>query len=201
MSTSEAAEKRLEEDLNILAAMATVMTPYLDSTAVYYPLAHSTFPRLTLGSYLMRQHRLLAVRDELSTTEDGKLETAVSKAEQAIGERVVRVEQKGEEEVRIRLRQWKQTVKELRERTEQEAPYYATTVENRVILAALLHYLQHKTYRFDVSLQGDTGAVDQKLHAIWQSGPFVWPDVWEPAYDEDVYWWLYGRPLSTAIVP
>jgi len=194
MVTQKNTRDRIEEDLQISEAMATSMSSYLDSDVVYYPLTTSTFPKLTLGNFLMRQQRLTALQNDLSEIDKGRLEMVALQFEQAVSRRIARVEQKGDEEAGIRLRQWDQAVKALTESPESEIPYYATTVENRVMLAALITYLQQEPYQFDENILADTAVVDQKLNVIWQSGEFVLSDVWQPAYPREKYWWLYGRP-------
>lgn len=186
---------RIEEDLQVGDAMTNSMSTYLDSTAVYYPLVTATFPKLTLGGYLMRQHRLLAVKEQLSVADKDHLEKMIFEFQQTINSRVVRVEQKGQEEARIRVRQWEQAITELQETPESDIAYYPTTVENRVMLAALLSHLQQKPYQFDNDLVTDTAVVDQKLQTIWQAGEFIWPQVWQSAYPQNNYWWLYGQPV------
>lgn len=195
MFIQEEASEHIEEDLQVVQAMSNSMSTYLDSTAVYYPMATPTYPKLTLGGYLMRQQRLVALSAELSKVNKGWLDTAVFQFQQAINSRITKVEQKGEEEAGIRLRQWQQAVSELWDAPEEAIPYYTTAVENRVMLAALLHHLQQEPYRFNENLAEETAVVDQKLRARWQSGEFIWPQVWQSAYPQDAYWWLYGRPL------
>lgn len=196
MFTEEKARDRIEEDLQVIEAMASSMSAYLDSTAVYYPLATPTYPKLTLGNYLMRQNRLMAVREEMNEVYKGRLETAVFKFKQAANQRITRVEQKGVEEAGIRLRQWQKAVKELQQAPESAIPYYTTAVENRVMLAELIACLQQDPFRFDEQILAETAVADQKLNLLWHSGEFVWPHLWQTAYPQNTYWWLYGRPTA-----
>jgi hypothetical protein len=196
MLKKEKTRDRIEEDLQVVLAMATSLSSYLDSTAVYYPLATVTYPKLTLGNYLMRQSRLLAVQDDLDDIKKGKLETAVFKFKQASSSRSGRVGQKGHEEAGIRLRQWQRAVQELLERPEVAIPYYATAVENRLMLAELITYLQQEPFQIDEQLLLDTAVIDQKLNLIWQTGGFVLPEVWQAAYPPTTHWWLYGQPTA-----
>ena len=57
---------KLTRDLSILVAMAAEMETYLNSDVLFWHMSTSHMPALTLGGYLMRQHRLLALRDLLT---------------------------------------------------------------------------------------------------------------------------------------
>jgi hypothetical protein len=63
-------------------------------------------------------------------------------------------------------------------------------------MAALVSQLPPPPYKLDESLVKTILRQDKALRARWQSGPFVWPEPWQPAYPEPEYWWLYGRPQS-----
>lgn len=195
MITPEKISSRIEKDIEVLTEMAVMMPTYLTSAVTYYPLSNASI-KMSLGNYLMQQERLLALREVLSATDQDRLDTAVSQFQEAVSEHVVRVEQKGNDETGIRLRQWDTAVTELQEKPEESVPYYATVVENRVMLAALIAYLQREPYRFDDQLLADTLAVDEKLATIWNGGEFILPEVWQGVYPINTHWWLYGKPTA-----
>lgn len=196
LTKKEDTRERIEEDLQICETMAGSMSAYLDSEAVYYPLSTPTYPKLTLGNYLMRQQRLLALSAQLDEMDKGRLETAVFNFNLAINNRVVKVEQKSHEEAGIRLRQWQKAVSELKETPAAVLDYYSTMVTDRVKLTALFLHLQQNPYQFDEKIVAETTAVDHQLSSIWQPGDFVWPNLWKAAYPQTTYWWLYGRPSA-----
>ena len=197
MFRTEETRDRIALDMNLCEAMATEMSTYLDSTAVSYPLATAAMPKLTLGNFLMRFNRLQAIQDKLSAQDKERLAQVAFTFEQAINGRLARVEQKGHEEAEIRLRQWQRQIEELKETPESDIPYYATTIENRVMLAELLAFLQETPYHLDSTLQAETAVADQALNLMWRNGEFVWPQVWQPAYPQSTYWWLYGQPTAS----
>ena len=145
----------------------------------------------------MRQHRLIAVHEFLNQDESIRLDTAVLQFEQTVQERIIRVEQKGIDEVGIRMRQWDRSVATLLDKPIESIPYYATIAENRVMLAELFKYLQQAPYQLDEKWVQETAVIDQALKAHWQAGAFIWPNVWQPAYPQDNYWWLYGQPVTS----
>lgn len=195
MVIEEEARDRIKEDISILAAMVAAVPAYLNSTAVYYPLSHPRYPQLTLGNYLMRQRRLQAIDAEMSQPQKGRLEAIHADFQQVVRYQLARVATKGHKEGHARRRRWERTVSELLVTPKETVPYYATVVENRVMLAELLPYLRAIAHRFDDTLPAETAVVDQKLRPVWQPGPFVWPALWQPAYAKEEYWWLYGQPL------
>ena len=197
MFRTEETRDRIDLDMKLCEAMVTTMSTYLDSTAVYYPLATAAMPKLTLGSFLMRFNRLQAIQENLPELDQNLLEQVTFEFEQTINSRLARVEQKGHKEAEIRLRQWQRQIEDLKETPESDIPYYATTVENRVMLAELLAFLQQAPYRLDNTLLAKTAVADQALNPIWNNGEFVWPQVWQPAYPQDTYWWLYGTPTGS----
>ena len=96
--------KKLKRDLAILEVMAAEMDEYLINTSLFWPLPDTSMPRLTLGGYLMRQHRLVRLRDLLGEDEQARLDQAISQYNQALVEKVVRFEGRAHEELHARLR-------------------------------------------------------------------------------------------------
>ena len=75
-----------------------------------------------------------------------------------------------------------------------EAEYYASVVDTRVVITALLNKLRLPPYQLNPHVPNEVDQLDGHLRSRWHSGEFVWPAVWQPAYPADEYWWLYGRP-------
>lgn len=192
---SEAVE-RLREDLKILEAMARDMDEYLRNQTLFWPLSPPSLPRLTLGGYLMRQHRLVELVDLLSEADRGRLVAAQAEFNAALVEKVVRLEQRAHEELHARIRQWCEYLKELRRPGLAAGDYYPSAVEPRVMIAALLDKLQMPPYRLDPNVQEEVRVYDNMLRNHWQADDFVWFQDWKPAYPRRQFWWLYGRPRS-----
>ncbi len=186
--------ERLREDLDILEAMAADMDEYLRSDVLYWKMSEAQMPMLTLGGYLMREYRLLALRDLLDAAEQARLDTAVAQYNQALEGKVVRFEQRAQEELGVRARQWGRYLDDMRQEPKVAGINYETAVTNRAMITALLDRLQTPPYRLDGGLTETIEAFDKGLRTHWQKGEFVWPADWKPAYPQEKYWWLYGRP-------
>lgn len=195
IEVSEATEK-LKQDLVILEAMAAEMDEYLRNNNMFWPLSDSSLPRLTLGGYLMRQHRLKGLRQLLDESEKARLDAAEAQFTEALVEKVVAFERKAHDELHARLRQWSEYMRELRQVTLAAGDYYPTAVETRAMIAALLNKLEKPPYKLDRRVLNELAAYDRLLANYWQAGDFIWPDAWAAAYPRQAYWWLYGRPRS-----
>lgn len=185
---------KLRQDLEILSAMAAEMESYLKSDVLFWPMAIGNMPRLTLGGYLMRQHRLVALGSLLSEAETAKLDSAVRQFNEALVEKIVRLEQRANKELEARLRQWGEYLNDLSRSKESGGAYYGTAVETRAMITALVNKLSLPPYKLESRITQQVAMFDNNLRRRWQSGDFVWPEEWQPAYPEKSYWWLYGRP-------
>lgn len=187
-------ESRLQRDLTILAAMAEEMSAYLDSDVLFWPMMKSGMPQLTLGGYLMRQHHLLALAPELDSESRMALNQAVSNFNQALAERVVRFEAKAQRELEARIRQWGEFLRDLAENRIVGRAGYATAVEARAMIEALVDKLHVRPFKLPDRIMPRIDQLDRKLRSAWEPGEFVWSDELQPAYPQADYWWLYGLP-------
>ncbi|GAB4278792.1 MAG: hypothetical protein Kow0080_30640 [Candidatus Promineifilaceae bacterium] len=190
---------KLQQDVTILAAMAAEMDVYLDSEVLFWPMAALSVPRLTLGGYLMRQHRLLALKGLLSAEEQVRVDETVAAFNTAVSERIVRLEKHAHQEIDARLRQWRAYLDDLQKEYHLNVSNYATAVESRVMLEALTDYLQRPPHQLNTAVLPRIGQIDAYLQARWEPGAFGWDEQWQPAYPVETYWWLYGRPKGAAV--
>ena len=187
---SEGIEK-LKRDLVVLETMAAEMPDYLRSDVLFWRMARGGMPMLTLGGYLMRQHRLQALADLLDEEEKERLDTAVLAFNASTQEKIVRLEEKAHTDLEARIRQWGESLRELKNMS---VAYYRTAVESRAMIAALINKLQTKPYELQSRFVSQVNLLDGNLRNNWQSGDFIWPAEWQPAYPKLIYWWLYGKP-------
>lgn len=193
MSTST---DKLERDLSILVAMAGEMGTYLDSEVLFWHMGAAGMPALTLGGYLMREYRLLALQDQLSGEEAGELDAAVTAFNSALSERIVRFEDKANREMDARLRQWNEYLKDVERGVATSKSNYATVAEVRAMIQALQERLELAPYQLNERIPQQITLLDNQLRRLWEPGEFIWPPEWEAAYPETEYWWLYGKPRS-----
>ncbi|MFW5940736.1 MAG: hypothetical protein ACOC9X_00130 [bacterium] len=184
--------EKLKRDLETLEAMAAEMDEYLRSEVLFWPMKRTDLPRLTLGGYLMRQHRLLELRDLLNMQQQDRLHTAIKMYHAALEEKIVRLETKAHEELEARLRQWQEYLQEAKRGA--NVAYYETAVETRAMLEGLLNQLRVSPYDLQDQFPQKLALLDRQLRRAWEPGEFVWPREWRPAYPRGKYWWLYGHP-------
>ena len=189
--------EKLRRDVSILSAMASQTAPYLDNERVlFWPLSSPALPRLTLGGFLLRRHRLVQLFDLLPAERQDEVQAALTLFNGALEGRTVRFERKAQQEIGARIRQWAaglgDHLAEVR-RGNATASFLATTVEVRAILAALLEEMGSYPYHLDPVLVRRVAEIDQQLRARWVRGPFLWAPEWAPAYPQEAYWWLYGH--------
>lgn len=187
--------ERVDRDLHIMSAMLEDMGAYLDSDVRFWPLSRADLPALTLGGYLLREQRLLAMRDRISSEQQGQLNAITAAFDQLLAERVIRFEQKAAGEIQARLRQWEAYLKDIDRGTADQATNYATAVEARVMLAVLIERLSLPPYQTDGRTLQSLALLDSRLRTSFVRGPFVWADTWEPAYPSAPFWYLYGTPF------
>jgi hypothetical protein len=185
---------KLGRDLSILEAMAAEMEAYLSSEVLFWQMIRGDAPKLTLGGYLLRQHRLLALRGLLQEADDQRLEAAVIQFNQALVEKIVRLEQKGHRELEARIRQWGESLKDLEWERSAAIANYRSAVETRGMIAALVDKLQTAPYRLQSRMERQISLLDGNLRRNWRPGEFVWHPLWRPAYPPAEFWWLYGSP-------
>jgi hypothetical protein len=184
--------EKLSDDLRILEEMAAKMEEYLNSEHLFWQ-AHDKGPEPTIGQYLMRQQRLLALKDALLDAEQRRrLAAAVQQFEQVVANKRVYYKEKANQEFKTRLRLWDEALKELLDDAYPSMAYYRTEVENRVVLEDL----KAQGIQLEPELTEQLTKVDRKLRQRWEPGPFVWPSEWQPAYPRSTYWWLYGELSS-----
>ena len=187
-------EDKLAQDVRILSTMAEEMEAYLNSDVLFWHMSKADMPVLTLGGYLMRQHRLLALYDSLSEEQQAEVDAAVAQFNQALEEKTVRFEQKAHRELDARLRQWEEYLKDVERGQASAKSNYGTAVEARAMIAALIDFLQLAPYQLDERVLKRTALLDGRLRSRWEAGEFVWSEGWQEAYPRSEYWWLYGNP-------
>ena len=185
--------EKLERDVTIIATMASEMEAYLNSDVLFWHMGTSGMPALTLGGYLMRQHRLLILRHLLNDTKQIMLDGAVQQYNGVISEKIIRFEQKAHREQDARLRQWGEYLKDVDRGIAAKTSNYGTAVETRTMISGLSESLRLAPYKLEQRIPAQTALLDNQLKQVWKPGDFIWFDEWQPAYPQEDYWWLYGK--------
>lgn len=195
MTTSR---QKLERDLEILEAMAKGMTSYLETDILFMPMPdYASMPNLSLGGYLLRQYRLQAlIYTYLNDMEQKRLEVATAQFDEAVSKAAIAFESKAQRELHARLRQWDEYLEELDESDENSIAYYASAVETRVVIADILKKIYTHPFQVEFYISERINQLDRKLRIYWRLGQFIWPTEWQAAYPQEIYWWLYGCPIS-----
>jgi len=167
--------EKLRRDLQILEAMAAEMDEYLRSQTLFWPMMKSNLPRLTIGGYLLRQHRLESLQDLLDDTDQERLNGAKDNFNTALVEKIVRFEGRAHDELRARLRQWGEYLKELHDKSLGMGDYYKSHVQTRAMIAALVQKLRERPYELDERVQEQLEIYDKVLRNYWTPGEFTWP--------------------------
>jgi hypothetical protein len=186
-------ETKLRRDVDILEAMSTEMDSYLRHEVMFWPMTQGDMPRLTLGGFFLRAHRLIALSALLTPDERSRVSLAMAQFNELAKNHVVAIEKRLYEEIEVRLRQWQTSLRDW----QAQAPtpsLYATGVEVRAMIASMLNKLDTPPFRQDAQLLARVHHLDRALQKHWQSGEFVWPAAWQPAYPQEEYSWLYGLP-------
>ncbi|MDX1415220.1 MAG: hypothetical protein R3293_13575 [Candidatus Promineifilaceae bacterium] len=181
-------------DLIILEEMASNMELYLDSNAVDWTIPRVNMPKLTIGGYLMRQHRLTTLETRLEAEQQTRLRSAIKQFDGALVERIVRFETRAHQELHRRISEWMGHMRELGSRTLADINYYAGIVDTRVVITSLIDKLQVQPFKLQEGILESVHALDSNLKARTDHHPFIWDPLWMPAYPPDKYWWLYCRP-------
>lgn len=188
------AQKILSQDLRILEAIMDDMERYLASDATHWPMHREGISKLTIGGCLMRLDRLQALRHRLQDSEQLDLDKFRYAFDTLAKENVVRFEKRAHDELHARLREWTSYLRNTSSQMVRHPDHYATTVDTRIVIAALMDRLQAPPYQMNPQLAEDVVRMDNFLKAQWQVGGFVLPAVWQEAYLGPRYWWLYGHP-------
>lgn len=183
-------DSKLHQDLKILDRFNQGIPDYLRSTALFYPTGPA-YPQLTFGGFLMRQHRLLLLRDLLSQPDQNRLDKAVADFQTALSNNIVRFEEKCHKELQARLRQWTEYLREI-QYDRSARSFYKTSVEPRLMIDAIVTQLSLAPYQLTSDVPQRLEAIDLGLRSRWIDGDFIWDSDWQPAYPTATYWYLYG---------
>ncbi|MBI1877520.1 MAG: hypothetical protein HYR94_04695 [Chloroflexi bacterium] len=187
----------MAQDLRRIEAMVREMKVYLSSDMPFsHELSAKKTPTVTVGGYLIRQNRLLALRSSnfLNKTDQNRLDAAISYFDQVLYQNGVEFKQKVCQELEEWLHQWDKYLWYLDK--EEVNPHYSSAVETRVIIEDIFQKIYILSYDVEPHIAEKIEQLDLKLRQYWQPGNFIWPAEWQSVYPQKIYWWLYGKPCN-----
>ncbi len=184
----------IEQDLRVMEQMAAEMDAYLISECTHWVMGNGEMPPLTIGGYLMRYDRLTILCKKLRLEDQVRVRQAAALYDEALKEKVVRFEARAHQELHGFISGWVRHLKTLASCKGDYTPKYAKLVDTRVVIDAIMKRLEKFPYQLDRKVAEELNSLDKNLHSRWQKGAFVWDEMWQPAYPQDEYWWLYGQP-------
>jgi len=187
--------QKLANDLRVVEGLVGHIEAYLSSSSLIWSTTHADLSIITLGEYLMRQNRLLALRNQsLGMVDQERLDVASSYFDHVLFNKVSEFEQVAQQELEARLMQWDKYWQELDRATPSNISGVQAALEARVIIEDVLQKLYLLSCSPEPYLVEQIDQLDSTLRQKWQPGRFVWPAEWRLAYPEAIYWWLYGKP-------
>jgi hypothetical protein len=170
----------LEQDQRFLASGILVLSDYLLSKELLYPL-DGDLPRLTIGNLLLAQIRLHATGHDQHSTQ---IEEVRNKWQQAW-------EQKAAREIHMRFELWRDFLGEYKSSHEGHADRYPVEVRHRIILQILKGDVAKAP---ELALLPD---MDLQLRGSLHPDKFIWEQEVASGFDKTAYWFLYGKLKTT----
>lgn len=187
--------REISYSLELLETMLEEFNDFLLSKETFWPLGSSSqlggsFPRLSLGQFLLTRDELRVQAEEMEPEQVEVYSQLEERWQEIRSDRPANLEQKALAEMSQRLNLWKSYVQDLRE-TSQGRESYPTDVRHRVLLSRLRPFVDDEEIK---SVEETVRQIDSRLRPIFRGGSFVWHPRLMPLYDEQEYWFLYGRP-------
>lgn len=183
-------------DLEIVEGMLPVLEDYIIKDEVYRTVILPTSKgdqniRMTGGDLLARLHRLHGEHDDLSTSEQQRLDVAQRTADETIRSYRTRFNERLLREMKARLdslRWYFDDCGNDRMRCRVEYPF---EMRNRQRIEEIL-----KQVGADVpaELKNVLSRIDARIREFAAPDTFVWTARVEKVYPRDTYWYLYMRP-------
>ncbi len=191
-----------ERDLLILRAMAEAFDAYLIEDELFWPISgriRGGMPRLTIGGYLLRTHRLTALRRSLTAAQQATLDDVLAVFEAGRAAWTVHFYGKLEREWDMRLRLLGEFLRDCDQNNQLNCfENWPPEAENRTIAHHLLAAWRDHTPALSKP-NADLRRVDTGLRrylAAGESGAFLWPAGLEAAYPRQEFWWLWVVPAE-----
>lgn len=181
-------------EIQYLQAGTEELEAYLLSDDLFWPIhaappaGMQPYPRLTLGGLSLAQKRAGALIK--SREEAWQVEQIIRRIDIARQKWRLRWDDKAHRELMSRLMQWRNYLQEYRQDPVRHAAYYPYEIRWRVLIELLEKNVEAVSENENELRTG----LDLILKSVFKPGEFVWDKELQPAFAEDAYWYLYGRP-------
>lgn len=184
----------IKRDLDILVDMVSHLDAYLPDASTHWQMAEPDRPKLTIGGCLMRLERLHVLSHHFSPDDQQRLQQVTTQFDQLTQKSVVQFETKTHQELHARLHEWVAYLADLSQHMIADPDYFADKVDTRVVVTAMVKKMSTRPYHLDSQINIELESLDGNLYRRWHPGAFVWDTIWQTAYPEATYWYLYGMP-------
>lgn len=182
-------------DLREARLMIENLETYVRGDELYQSVGgfFSKMPSLTAGAVLMRLRRLHELHTYLDDAQRQTLAEIQQTFEGVRDDWRKHYEDKLSREAYSRLNAMQNFFRECRDSLHNCSGMYRPEMLRRTIIEEIIFEMTQLKLA-DSDLAQQVRATDGKLRGVLRSDSFQWADVLRPAYPENTYWWLYGKP-------
>jgi hypothetical protein len=182
----------IDADLKESRAMVEALVPYIYQDVLYGEIGLAS-ARLTPGALLLRLRRLRVLRSQMNPAQAASFDQIDTQHTTIQKEWSVAYSKKLLQEVDSRLRDIHTYINECQEDPRACANAYMPEALRRTIIQEIAQALLSPD-RADSNLDSRLKATDDMLRRYVKESSFIWSAILQPAYPQNPYWWLYGRP-------
>lgn len=172
-----------EEDRRFVALSTGELEDYLSSGVLLWRVKGTDLP-LTPGNLLLAMKRLSRINDPLWQTESERIDCMINRKRGAW-------EKKVDQELSMRLNQWRDQVEQVSHYGGIDASY-RYQVRTRLILDLLMAEKRYNNEDTHLALE----KVDQDLSLLTDRGDFIWDESLKDGFPENQYPYLYIKEKS-----
>lgn len=180
----------LDRDVDVLAAMASNLTPYLYEGEMFGYLS-GDLPKLTLGGLLLRIYRLTRLEDALDAEQQSLVQDARINLDAARSEWAVHYETKLVRELTYRIDAFGRFLRDCSYDMNNCALDFPVQAEKRTMAKHLVDELTRHG-ELPANLVTELTALDAHLQRIFRAGDFITDGRLAPIYPREEFWWFYG---------
>ena len=184
----------LDGDVRAVEAMSSALVPYVYQDELY-GLMPGNMPRLTVGSLLMRLHRLSLITDKLSPRQQQIVAESQQRMDAARKEWHVHFVAKIKREFKARVDAIEQFLNECTDNLRGCAENFPAAMEKRVMIEQMVQAYEALGEPIE-DMQNRLTPLDNAIRRFAEPGPFRWDPRLETVYPAAQYWYLYNTVIT-----